>query len=183
MPFSLKDNWKKILLKCKKQDQAYKKKKLLSFIRTYKKNIIKEPEAPLWYFLYGRALGLLQKKQKALRLFSISIQKNPYFIWGYYGIGLYYLKNNDHFQAKIYFQKSLFYEPTFAPAFIGLAKIALKTNYDKTIQYLKKAVQYLPKDIGLLLQISNVFIIKQKYSNAEKYLLRAKKLSKKIKGY
>ena len=170
-------DWKPLWEECRKQDEVFVHQGA-ERIAFYQSKIIQEPENADWYFLYGRFLGLTKDPDFSLSFFQKSLQKDPEGIWGYYGLGMYYLQKKDLFQANIYFSECLFYEENFVPALLGMAKIALDQNPSLSISYLERCIALMPQEASLQHNIGNLYFFHTKEKHkAEPYLREAARLS------
>ena len=166
-----KEAWRDVQKLCENQDIEYKERNF-ELLKKYKNEISLNPESSLYYFLLGRLSGLLGEPQKSKFFFEIALKKDPEFVWGHYGLGLYYLKTGENFKAKAYFSKCLLYIPDFAPAFIGIAKLE-ENNPNLALANLKEAHKYMPENPEILLYIAQILIALDNKNEAESYYLKA----------
>ncbi|NUM37448.1 MAG: hypothetical protein HUU50_23165 [Candidatus Brocadiae bacterium] len=171
--------WDNVWKECQKQDEIFRdplqSQRMIDFYQT---KILESPENADWYFLYGRFLGLIQDADSSLPFFQKALQKDPEGIWGYYGLGMYYLQKKDFFQAKIHFSECLFYQKNFAPALLGMAKIALEQSPLLAISYLEQCIALLPQDASLHHHLGNLYFFHTKEKHkAEAHFLKAVHLS------
>ena len=166
--------WRALHKKCRQQDQFYRDAVFAKMqICNYRKKIWKEPENPVWYFLYGRLLGLVGYPELSLHFFRLATQKDPDDLWGHYGLALYYLKKKDHFQARMYIKKCLLCNPDFAPALVVAAKLSMSKNRQKAISYMKQAVKILPDQANYHHNLAMVLLIDKQFSLAGDHFNKA----------
>ncbi len=161
-------NWLSIWQLCQEQDHRWEKERW-ELASQYKQAMYENQHPAPWYFLAGRLLGLCGKIEESRILFQKAVAKEENDIWGYYGLGMYFLKKNNVFYAEIYFNYCLKLVPNFIPGFIGLAKLAEINRNDRNLsqQYLEQGIRVSPhhalsaelhQHLGNLLGIPNGII-------------------------
>ncbi len=148
-------------------------KKVEELLRDHRKKLIEFPASSVEYFLYGRLLGLLGKAEDSVYFFSLSIEKDPDFLWGYYGLGLYYLKKNASHQARPYLEKCLFQNFRFVPALIAMAKLVSENNLSQSLFLLYSARRFEPENPSVWHSLGNLLASKNRLPEAVECLEQA----------
>lgn len=151
-------DWQTVWSMCKIQDETWQTQSK-NLAKSYRPHLHDKTETSrgTWYFLAGRLLGLWNKPDKSRKFFQQGIELDLYNPWPYYGMGMYFLKNNSYFYAQIYLEHTLKLQSQHVPAMIGLAKLFEEQDTNQAIQYLQQALNILPQDaelhhtLGLLL--------------------------------
>jgi len=124
-------------------------------------------------------LGALGRVEESPYFFSCALQKDPYFLWGYYGLGMYYLKKKAFFHAEPYLKKCLALNPKFIPALVAMAKINIEIDLKKSIRCMLHAIQFRPDDAKLYHHLGNILILANREEEATLRLYQASSIDPK----
>lgn len=173
--FSQDLSWASILEETDKQDAVYNNKtQILEFVKQYRQQMLKNSNDANLYFLYGRIMGFLGQPEKALPFFYKAINKDADCLWGYYGLGMYYLQKKALFQAEIFLEECNKRNPNFAPYWEARAKIE-QHHLERAIEFMKKACQILPNRPSYWHNLGDLYLQQGKNKEAEDALLYALK--------
>ncbi len=105
----------------------------------------------------GTLIGDLDEAEKH---FLAAIDISSEHINAHYNLGQIYRKTNRSYEAKIMFEKCIKYEPTFVPAYVGLAK--LKRGLISGV-LMRKAITLNEENVGVRLEYGDWLYYNSKF--------------------
>lgn len=171
-------SWSSVLEETDQQDIVYNNKdKILELVKQYRLKMLENPNNATLYFLYGRLMGFLGQPENALPFFYKAINKDSNCLWGYYGLGMYYLQKKALFQAEIFLEECHKRNPNFAPYWEARAK-AEQHHLQQAIESMKRACQILPNRSSYWHNLGDLYLQHGQNKKAEESLLYALKCDK-----
>jgi tetratricopeptide (TPR) repeat protein len=170
------DDWQKILEETDKQDAIFKEpQKIKEWIQRYRQEILWNGGNADLLFLYGRMLGFLHRPEDSVLFFYRALDFDKNSIWAYYGLGMYYLQKQAHFQATTYFNKCEELHKNFAPLYEARAKMT-QNNLAQAIFNMKKACNILPTRASYWHNLGNLYLQAKEKEKGEESLCQAMQL-------
>jgi tetratricopeptide (TPR) repeat protein len=157
---------------------------------SYKESVIAsiEPDSPVSHYHIGNTyLKKLYKAQKkdheailntAIRHYQSCINIDPLFPGAYYGMGVAYIKKNEHDNAIKSLKKALELNPGFADANYLLGNLYEKQGkVNKALKYYSKTLETNPYDVRANVFLGNIYLDQKEYEKALKYFEKALKIN------
>ena len=168
--------WQETFRLCQQQDQVWRRGQTAATLAFYRRQILAAPAKSLWYFLYGRLLGLQGQITAANHFLRQALAKDPDYVWAHHGLGVLALKKQDYFQARLYFDKCLLNVPDFVPALVGMARVSAASSPRQALRYLERALLVMPQWAPLHRHIARVFLYTKQPERALQHLATAVRL-------
>jgi len=130
--------------------------------------------------LYEKGLVALSKQdyQKAKKLFSGSLAKNPDFTDAKYNLALAYLGLEDYEEARAFFEAVLEDTPDDFNTLFNLALVCqLDGHYDEAMEIYEKAILVDPQDVDCYLNIALIHFEKKDYQKTFEFLTMAREMA------
>ena len=120
---------------------------------------------------YGIALKNLKEFNTAKYYFKKSIKLNQRNFLAFFNLGNLNFEIGKEKEAEILFLRCIDLKQNYFPAIVNLSMLYLKNyNLDKCLKLLKRSLNYFPSNNIIMENIAKVYLIRKKFSLAEKYL-------------
>ncbi|MAZ46847.1 MAG: hypothetical protein CMM98_04650 [Rickettsiales bacterium] len=128
---------------------------------------------------YGVALKNLKEFNTAKFYFKKSIKLNQKNFLTFFNLGNLNLEIEKEKEAEIWFLKCIDLKKNYFPAIVNLSMLYLKKyNLDKCLKLLKNSLDFFPNNSIILESIAKVYLIRNNFNLAEKYLIKLIKFPK-----
>jgi len=122
---------------------------------------------------YGIALKNLKQFNTAKYYFKKSIKLNQKNFLTFFNLGNLNFEIGKEKEAEILFQRCIDLKQNYFPAIVNLSILYLKNyNLDKCLKLLKRSLSDFPDNEVIMENIAKVYLIRKKFSLAEKYLIK-----------
>lgn len=130
------------------------------------------------HYLYGRALGLANRLEQARAEFDRAVALDPFFYWGYHGLGTYFAMRRMHEPASQYFSKCLELNPGYTRATRGLALCYYSMGrLDDAEATLRRILARDQNDVDTWISLGQVLMQSGRYGDAVDVLKRSQQLA------
>jgi len=159
----------------KRVEPLLKKKEYKTTLKLAEKEAKKNPDNPFAWYALGVSLLNLKKFNKANDAFTSFINnKRANQAWGNYYLAESFVGLKDYSKAVSYYKKSLEHDPKYRKAFFGLESCYRKLNdIENAIKINLTITQLYPREKQPWYWLSVIHLVKEDFSKAYSYILRA----------
>ena len=132
------------------------------------------------HYLSGRLYGRVDDLPRARDHFDQSVKLDPWFYWGYHGLGTYFAVRKMWEPAVSHYVEALRLNPEYMPSLRGLAMCQARSgDLAAAAKSLKKILTADPDDLDATLAMARLLADQLRYEEAADYLGKALELSPK----
>lgn len=137
----------------------------------------KNPDSPLFHFLYGRTVGDMNEKRAEFRK---ALELDPQFYFAQYGIGGSYMIEGRQDEAIVALNRALEMKPDMVDALVLQGSIYLDKGMPlQARDLLEKAATIDTANSGIYLRLGQAYSQMERFESAEKAFYRAQTISPK----
>jgi tetratricopeptide (TPR) repeat protein len=147
-------------------------------IRLWQESLRYRPDDPETRYNLGLALLSVKRYQEAEQQLREAVALDPLDYQAQQLLGKSLEEQGELAEAKLSYQASLNIKPSYVPAFIGLASVALKEGQNRSAEdYATRAVEFDPNNVEANLLLSEAYFTNGDFNAAYGQLLSVRRLA------